>query len=961
MRRVFLSHTSEMRNFPVGRTFVAAAEAAVNRCGDAVADMAYFSARDEKPSDYCQEMVRRCDVYIGLIGFRYGSAVRDQPGVSYTELEFDTATRAGIQRFIFMLDDNVAAPIPPSSLLDQKQDEQLKQRAFREKLLASGVMTKSFSSSEGLELEVLQALQESKPDEPVISPGSPRRLPAHPELVGRQAEIASLVDSWLAFPPQPVAVQGAPGIGKSTLCLAALHDERVRARFSDRRRFVRCDGSKSADAVWSAIAAELSIMGEGSPGMHADRVCAALSTGPFAMVLDNFETPWMTDPLAAEELLRTIAAIPHLSLAISVRGTARPAGMRWRDPMVLSPLPQADARLLFLGVAGTGFASDPQLDDLLTELDGVPLAVELMGYAAQGQPGLQEVADRWHRERTGMLARMGGRSRELNIAVSVDTSVTAPLMTSGGRRLLALLGMLPDGIAHDDLIALLPANGRAAAAILRQLGLAFDEDERLRTLSPIREHLAASLHPEHTDLHRAVRHYAQLAPELGAQIGGRYGHEAVLRFQAETGNIAAMLEQAASAGRTGLVANAIQGLVKYWRHTGFLHAKIMAVAEQAVSAQGSPLQQASLSLAFGDLALARSDHESARSRYERALLIYAQREDLHGQADCTKSLGDIDLRRSDSSNATERYRQALALYQRVNDTLGQANCIKSLGDIDLRRSDRASASNRYEEASTLYQHVGHVLGQANCIRSLGDIELHRSETERARTRYEQALPLFIQAGGLLGQANCIKGLGDVDLRRSRHGHARERYEQALLLYRQLGDVTGQANCIRDLGDLDLRTSNHDDADGRYQQALQLFQQVGDVLGEANCIKSLGTVALGRSDFDKARALYQQALPLYQQRGSLLGEANCVKNLGVVALRQSKRGTARARFQQALLLYQATTAPYAVGWTHVRLARLATSNRTRTNHWRAARDAWTSIERQDLVRTIAPEFEHEPTP
>jgi len=171
-RRVFLSHTSELREFPQRRSFVAAAEAAVSRAQDAIADMAYFTARDDKPAEYCQGRVRGCDVYVGLIGLRYGTPVRDQPEVSYTELEFQTAAEAGLPRLVFVLDEDAAVPIPAARLLDGDLERQGRQRAFRARVLDSGVMAGKFASPDQLEVLLLQALQETRPQAEPPRPGA---------------------------------------------------------------------------------------------------------------------------------------------------------------------------------------------------------------------------------------------------------------------------------------------------------------------------------------------------------------------------------------------------------------------------------------------------------------------------------------------------------------------------------------------------------------------------------------------------------------------------------------------------------------------------------------------------------------------------------------------------------------------------------------------------------------------
>ena len=103
----------------------------------------------------------------------------------------------------------------------------------------------------------------------------------------------------------------------------------------------------------------------------------------------------------------------------------------------------------------------------------------------------------------------------------METSINSPLMTPPARRLLALLGMLPDGIAREGLAALLPDCGLAAAALLRQLGLAFDEGTRLRMLAPIREHTGAAHPPDPDDLDRAISHRVGAHPPCPARPAWR--------------------------------------------------------------------------------------------------------------------------------------------------------------------------------------------------------------------------------------------------------------------------------------------------------------------------------------------------------------------------------------------------------------------------------------------------------
>ena len=229
-RRVFLSHTSELHRFPVGRSFVAAARDAVVRAGDAVTDMAYFSARHEQPTHVCRDAVAAADVYVLVAGFRYGSPVRDRPEVSYTELEHETAEQLGIPRLVFLLGEDTEGPAAMFGDLEHGA----RQHAFRARLAGSGVTTATVRSPAELETALLQALATlPRPHQEPISARATgitvdRRVWAIParvrDFTGR-AELLAELEAALRFgkPTAVQAVTGIGGIGKTTAVIEYAH------------------------------------------------------------------------------------------------------------------------------------------------------------------------------------------------------------------------------------------------------------------------------------------------------------------------------------------------------------------------------------------------------------------------------------------------------------------------------------------------------------------------------------------------------------------------------------------------------------------------------------------------------------------------------------------------------------------------------------------------------------------
>ena len=915
--RVFISHTSELRDFPRGRSYVAAAEQAISAAGHVSVDMSGFPAADQPSAQVCAERVRGCDVYLGVLGTRYGSPVRDKPEVSYTELEFDTATEAGLDRLVFLLDteaDDVGIPL--SQTIDREFGT--RQDAFRRRVQTSKLTTRSFADPAELGQLVERSLRELADTRRRIGSGiQQERIPAEPEPVrvskfvnppptvaptwfqDRRVE-TGLLAKFLADPGiRMVTVTGRAGIGKTTMVcrlLKELEAGRIPDVEGDAAPIVvggiaylssngvhRVNYPTLVTDLLRLVPAETAQRLQRayqdphySPGAMMLAVLEAFPVGePVVVLLDNLEAVMDTEEesLAEQALAEALTAVltaPAHAVTMIATTRVKPTELVKVEPARQRQLrldqglssPDAETVLRELdddGHLGLRDAPDELLDGLRRHTRGFPRALEAVKAILEGD---ETLTPRDLLDHTRQLPE--DRVAQVLVGEAYD------LLDAPAQQVMQALAVHPAPVSAVGVDFLLrPVNPTTdAAPILTRL---------------VRRQLAR-FQDQRYYLHPLDREYAR--GQLPRGLPG---------------------DSPAAFTLTGLQARAAD-----------YYARIRTPRESWRSLEDVRPQMAEFELRcdVADYDTAATVLQSIDASHLQVWGHYRTVVELHGRihgritdptlnaahlakaASCYQHLGDYRA-------AIDLLTQAIALARGTGNRYIEDATLGRLGNCHFCLGHYRQAIDLFRQALAIARDTGNRHGEDTALCNLGLCHQQLGDYRQAIDLFRQALAIARDTGNRHGEDTALCNLGLCHQHLGGYRQAIDLLTQALDLARDTGNSSIQSAALGNLGLCHFSLGDYEQALDLFRQALAIARDTGARQVEGGALGCLGLCYQHLGDYREAVDLLTQALAIARDIGYPYGEACALDNLGRTHLTSGDARQAMTLFEQALSIAEAS--------------------------------------------------------
>jgi predicted ATPase/class 3 adenylate cyclase len=582
-------------------------------------------------------------------------------------------------------------------------------------------------------------------------------VPATPFL-GREAELAEVVELLTADATRLLTLTGPGGTGKTRLALQAAAE--ASESFPDGVFWVPLAPLRDPALVVSSIARTLAVAEE--PGTALEETLTAhLSGKTLLCLLDSVEHLL---PEAAERIA-TLRASNGSILLVTSRERLRIGGEQtWPVP----PLANNEGTALFLARARAvdpAFTRSPAVDELCVRLDGLPLAIELAA-ARTAVFSTQQLVDRLSHRLDLLKGNRDVDPRQQTLRATIEWS--HQLLSAEEQQLFARLGIFIGGCTYEAAEEVAEADPDTLQSLLdKSLVRKRETDQGLRywMLETIREYAAERLEASGEAGELRQRHaewFLALAEEAYPFLRGTPQETAFLdRMEVEHDNFRAVFDRAEPFGDVELALQLAGAVYRFWYLRG--HARegferidrLLQSDLEATPSRGRAVTGAAV------MAFSNGDLKGARQWAEEGVALSRDAGDMWGATYATYLCGMSAARTGDFEQALLYVNQSLDGFRELGDEHYVLSAMDALAWVHGSLGDHERRRALHEDVLQLARDQSNERIAALQLHQLAMFASRAGDHHAAVSMLEEAYSIYRNAGLRTALADIVAELADV--------------------------------------------------------------------------------------------------------------------------------------------------------------------------------------------------------
>jgi len=744
----------------------------------------------------------------------------------------------------FVTDDSlVQCTLELRRALDDRSQELLKTvprrgYLFRAEVIRGATEPDHFPLDDPFDLSAGRELSSAK------AARKPHDLPIpRTSLIGREQQVAEAGELLLRSDVRLLSLTGPGGAGKTRLGVAVAAS--IADRFTAGVQFVSLASITNPELVAAALAKALDIPQVASrsvPQLIGDHL---QNSGPFLLLLDNFEQVLPAATVVAE----TLEACPSLKILVTTRECLRIYG---EQEFPVTSLAQDSAVELFVQRATAvwpdfAMASENAvaIREICSRLDGLPLAIEL----AAARTKVLSPSALLDRLQSRLQLLTGGAldlpERQQTLRRTIDWS--HGLLNEAEQKLFRRLSVFVGGCTLEAVEAVCDTSRDLGVDLFEGLSSLVDKNLVQRVDRTEAEPRFAML--------ETIREYAlERLTDSGEQSATRRAHAAYCLVIAEEGN-----PELNPADRARWLTQCDVEIDNFRFALDWLF--------QTVDLDWG-LRLCVALFRFWDM---REHLTEGRARLETVLRLSGANRSKE-RARVSTFIGALAATQGDHPTAQYFLQQSLSLYEELGDQSGIAASLNALAVSARDQGDYSAAQGNFERSLACWRLLPDRLAIARCLHNLANVVKVRGDYSRAQWALREATSIFEELGDRSGAAWSINQQGDIAREEGNWAAARELYQRALSAFREDGDPWGSARSLTDLASIDCEQGDYLAAHTAYREALQIFAGLGHRRGMARALEGSACLALAEGHAERALKLAAAAAHLRQEIKAPLNQA-----------------------------------------------------------------------------------------